>query len=114
MKIFHWILNASIVNGWLFYSRDYKAHNLDPKKKLDLLEFSMIIGKNYLTNSRVTEIGNSLERDNIQEHKIRKVPRNKRGRCALCKAFTPVKCEKCDKFFCLLEKRNCYSNHAVL
>lgn len=132
MRIFYWMMDVSIVNGWLLY----KCHcaQLSIKRRLSLLAFRMqiaqtlahlksnplkrrsgmaaeagIVPAKHLIHSPVTPGPTVDVRYDGMNHWPQYGEKKKKKRCKFCKfGYTFLYCAKCNMHLCLLPSRNCF------
>lgn len=130
MRIFYWIIDVCIVNGWLLYKRH--CAQLSIKSRLSLLAFRMQIAQTLAhlkSNPLKRRSGMAAEVGIVPaKHLIHSpvTPRptvdvrydgmnhwpqygEKKNRCKFCKfGYTFLYCAKCNMHLCLLPSRNCF------
>ena len=133
LKIFFHFLDASIVNAWLQYRRDYKIMGFAKKDIFTLLDFKASVAK-WLTTYGTTHSrkrfstietefllkkkrGNvvNLPSSSVRRDGIDHLPLSidKRAMCKNPKCKSQVKsfCTKCEVHLCVSEKRCFYDFH---
>ena len=52
-RIFFWIINVSVVNGWLLYRRHSSQRLVPAKEQLDLIEFTAVVSQSPIFRNKL-------------------------------------------------------------
>ena len=52
-RIFFWVINVSIVNGWLLYRRHSSQRLVPVKEQLDLIEFTTVVSQSLIFRNKL-------------------------------------------------------------
>ncbi|MCL4126024.1 UNVERIFIED_CONTAM: hypothetical protein GTU68_050234, partial [Idotea baltica] len=123
MRIFYYLLDLSIVNGWLLYRRVCKFTAAQP---MSLVDFKLDIANCLTTPEPLMRrrIRADSDQPTKKRRRVTKVPSassrldnaghfpvfvDKKRRCKRCtKGQTKIWCEKCNVGLCLTTNRNCF------
>jgi hypothetical protein len=124
--IFYYLLNLSVVNGWLLYRRDFSQHK-PGGKQLNLLQFHCSIAESLLRCSLWRKRGRPSTPISATPLAITPSVNNNlhlpvfiesQGKCRLCldkketkMGYTLVKCSFCNVNLCLQKSRNCFFDY---